>query len=140
MSDPVTQREVSAAVVLSGGRVLVQTRAGAGRYQGYWEFPGGGREVGESVEDCVRRECLEELGLEVQVLEALHEQCWSYPGAQVRVVFLLCAPAREAQQARPLEGQQMRWVEASELPDLKFLPANARVLELVAQRLAQPDG
>ncbi len=129
-------REVAAAVVVHEGRVLVQTRPGPGRYQGFWEFPGGGREEGESLSECVVREVDEELGLAVRVVRSFDVVEWSYPGARVRVEFLLCAAvdARPVPEAR--EGQEFRWAAATELDGLRFLPANAGVLEKLVETLS----
>ena len=137
MSAGPSVRRVAAAVIVHEGLVLVQTRAEAGPFQGYWEFPGGGVEDGESVEDCARRECEEELGLTVRVLERLHVEDWSYPDVRVCVEFLLCAPA-SAPEATPREGQELRWATRADLQSLRFLPANVRVLELLAARPSPP--
>ncbi len=127
-------RRVAAAVVLHEGRVLVQTRGAPGRFAGLWEFPGGGIEPGESAADCARRECHEELGLSVIVGEALHAEEWSYPEAHVRVEFLLCGVAAGSRPV-PRLGQELLWAGRADLERLAFLPANARVLELLRQRL-----
>ena len=141
MSEELELREVAAAVIVHDGRVLVQTRPAEGRFQGWWEFPGGGREEGESLAECARRECLEEVGLAITTGETLHRVEWSYPGRRVRVDFLLCAaeapPAAGEPQAEAREGQrELRWVPVPELGDLKMLPANAEVVALLRERFA----
>lgn len=136
MTNEPVLREVAAAVVVHAGRVLVQTRPGPGRYQGYWEFPGGGREAGESTEECARRETREEVGLEITVLQPLDRVEWSYPGVRVRVDFLLCAPRDPEPRPEAREGQDVRWVGAEELSALRFLPANADVVHALRERLA----
>ncbi len=66
------------AAILRGDEILlIQHREHAGR--AYWTFPGGGREAGESEEDCVRREMREETGLEVEVLGLLLDDHISDP-------------------------------------------------------------
>ncbi len=135
-----TVREIAAAIVLLGRTVLVQTRPQGRSYEGWWEFPGGKLEPGEDAAACAVRECREELGLDVTVREPLHVQRWDDPVTPLRVTFLLCEPrdpaaARAA--ARPREGQQLRWAGPADLTRLRFLPANAEVLELLARRLAE---
>ena len=129
---------VAAAVLLHAGRVLVQTRPAGAHYAGFWEFPGGKLEPGESPAAGAERECREELGLEVRARETLCEVEWSYPGRRVRVHFVRCeadgVPAPEA-----LDGQLLRWADADDLGTLRFLPANAEVLELLAARLTAGD-
>lgn len=136
MTDEPVLREVAAAVVVHRGRVLVQMRPDAGRFQGYWEFPGGGREPGESNEECARRETEEEVGLGITVLQTLDRVEWSYPGARVSVEFLLCAAVDSEPQPEPRIGQEIRWVGPDELSTLRFLPANAAVLQALRERLA----
>lgn len=125
---------IAAAVVLHEGRVLVQTRAPGRSWSGHWEFPGGKLEPGEDAAAAAVRECREELGLEVRVLEPLDVVEWTYPGARVRVSFFLCAPIG-LPSPQPTEGQELRWADASDLLSLPFLPANATVLSLLAARL-----
>ncbi len=129
--------EVAAAVVVEGDRVLVQTRPAGRTYAGWWEFPGGKQEPDEDGPACAQRECREELGLAVRVLQPLHTVAWEYPGARVRVTFYLCAPAPGAAPPEPVEGQELRWADVAALAELRFLPANAEVLELLRARLGR---
>ena len=132
-------REVAAAVLLRADRVLVQTRPGPGRYQGYWEFPGGGVEPGEDHHQALARECREELDLAVAVHERLHRVEWSYPRVRVAVSFFRCTPVEGAAEPRPVEGQELRWADRRDLDRLTFLPANAEILALLAERLGGTD-
>jgi mutator protein MutT len=131
---------IAAAVVLLHGRVLVQTRPAGRSYGGWWEFPGGKVEPGEDAAACAARECREELGLDVAVEAPLHVQRWDYPGAKVSVTFLLCRPldpTRAMEAAHPREGQELLWADAADLQRLRFLPANAKVLQLLTARLSR---
>jgi 8-oxo-dGTP diphosphatase len=129
------EHAVAAALVIRGARVLVQTRPEGRSWPGWWEFPGGKVEAGESVLACAERECLEELGLPVRALAPLHAVRWETPGALVHVTFVLCEPHAESDEPRPLEGQRLQWASAEELPALTFLPANASLLPLLDARL-----
>jgi len=134
-ADDARWREVAVAVVVHQGRVLVQTRSEAGTFQGYWEFPGGGREPGETIEECARRECLEELGLGVRVLELLEHVEWCSPGRALRIHFLLCEAEEAEPRARALEGQsEVRWAPVPDLLELRLLPANASVVRRLQER------
>jgi 8-oxo-dGTP diphosphatase len=62
-------KTVTAAIITDKGRVLLARRAPGENLSGRWEFPGGKMEEGESLEECIRREIHEELGLEVVVSE-----------------------------------------------------------------------
>ena len=136
MSEPTAApRRIAAAIVLRGGRVLVQTRP-SGPWAGWWEFPGGGIESGEDAAAAAVRECREELALEVRAVAPFHAVEWSYPTARVHVSFVLCEAEGEPQAT---EGQQVLWAGPLELASLQFLPANAEVLELLRARLLAGD-
>ncbi|MCL2925118.1 MAG: NUDIX domain-containing protein, partial [Trichodesmium sp. MAG_R04] len=53
------------------GKILIDKRRSGGSFAGLWEFPGGKKEAGETIEDCIKREVLEELGIEVALEEHL---------------------------------------------------------------------
>jgi 8-oxo-dGTP diphosphatase len=129
---------VAVAVVLHDEKVLVQTRADPGRWQGYWEFPGGGVEPGESAEAAVRRECLEEVALPVEVVEPIECRKWRDQDVAIEVEFFLCT-TRDADALRPLLGQRLEWVGADELDQWQFLPANDAVIEWMIARLRAGD-
>ena len=63
--------EVSAGLVFRSGQLLITQRPAGGHLAGLWEFPGGKRELGESFEECLRRELQEELGVDACVHEEL---------------------------------------------------------------------
>ncbi len=128
--------QVAAAVVVADDRVLVQTRPEGRRYAGWWEFPGGKLESGEDIDACVVRECHEELDLAVEPVEHLLAEEWSYPGHEVHVTFVLCRLGEPGADApRAVEGQALRWADVDDLANLRFLPANARLLTLLIARL-----
>ena len=63
--------EVAAGLVFRDGKLLITQRPAGGHLAGLWEFPGGKREPDESFEDCLRRELMEELGIEVEIGEQI---------------------------------------------------------------------
>ena len=109
------------------GRVLVSERLCDGPFNGLWEFPGGKIADGEAPIDALRRELVEELGIEVAEASpymALHHE---YPDRIVDLEFFLVT----AWQGEPagLEGQGLRWLLPSELRSDELLPADAPVIE-----------
>src|ERR1700759_1158150 len=82
--------DVSAGVVFRTGLLLITQRFPDAHLGGLWEFPGGKREAGESDEDCLRRELMEELGIEVVVSELLTTILHEYQGKAVRLKFFRC--------------------------------------------------
>jgi len=118
--------EVTAGIVERGGRFLVTRRDPAKHLGGLWEFPGGKREAGESLEACLARELDEELGMRVRVEARLAVVPWAYPDRRVLLHFFRCRARRG--RIEPREGQPYRWVTPSELRALPMPPADAEVV------------
>jgi 8-oxo-dGTP diphosphatase len=118
--------EVVAAVARRGGRYLVTRRAAGKHLAGLWEFPGGKRQPGESLEDALRRELAEELGVEARAGERLAVVPWAYPERRVVLHFFECVIGK--QPVRPREGQPARWVTPAELAELPLPPADAALV------------
>ena len=120
---------VTAAVIERDGRFLVTRRPCGVHLGGLWEFPGGKREAGESLEACLRREIVEELDTEIQVGAEIYGVTHDYPERIVELHFFQCRLIREP---RAVDGQEMRWVLREELVQLEFPPADRRLIEMLA--------
>ena len=118
------QVEVVAGVVVRGGRVLATCR-GRGEWRGWWEFPGGKLEPGESLEDALRRELREELDLEVEVGRRLDVVDYDYSAFHLTMHLFLCRPLGEPRLREHLEA---RWLDAEGLRSLRWLPADEQVI------------
>jgi 8-oxo-dGTP diphosphatase len=129
--------EVAAAVIARRGRFLVTKRDPVKHLGGLWEFPGGKREPGESIEDCLVRELDEELGLRVEVGARLALVPWTYPDRRVLLHFFRCRAA--GGRIHPREGQPHRWVTPSELTDLPMPPADGALLATLTGRSRDQD-
>ncbi|OGX39622.1 MAG: hypothetical protein A3C53_06095 [Omnitrophica WOR_2 bacterium RIFCSPHIGHO2_02_FULL_68_15] len=126
-------RQVGIALITEGPRVLVTQRRPGDSFPGYWEFPGGTREPGETLEECVVREMREELGVTVAVDGPGPEVVHRYPDRTVRLVGFWCRVA--AGVPAPLEASDCRWVTAPELAQYQFPPASDPLIDAVAARL-----
>jgi 8-oxo-dGTP diphosphatase len=120
---------VTAAVIEADGRFLVTRRLQGVHLEGYWEFPGGKCEPGESLDTCLRRELREELGCDAIVGEELLAVRHDYPERVIELHFVAC---RLTSEPIPLLGQEMRWVTREELSSLKFPPADDELIALLA--------
>jgi 8-oxo-dGTP diphosphatase len=115
------------------GDVLLGQRPEGKPYAGYWEFPGGKVEAGESIVDALGRELLEELGVRIGLAEAWCCVEHVYPHAHVRLHFYIC---REWQQEpQSLEGQAFAWQGTVSVEPL--LPATIPLIEWL-DRLRYP--
>jgi 8-oxo-dGTP diphosphatase len=122
--------EVAAAIIERAGRILVTQRDPAKHMGGLWEFPGGKRERGESIEACLQRELDEELGVRVHVGARAAIVPWAYPDRRVLLHFFRCRLA--GGRIRPREGQAYRWVTPRELASLPMPPADAEIVASLA--------
>ena len=94
-------------LVMDDGRFLLTSRPEGKVYAGYWEFPGGKLEPGESVEAALKRELHEELGITVDAVEPWKVEVVDYPHARVRLHFCKVRAWHGAFEMR--EGQRMAW-------------------------------
>ena len=124
---------VTAAVIERDGRLLVTRRQQGTHLEGYWEFPGGKCEPGETLVDCMARELREELDISPAIGRELYATTHRYDDRVVELHFFDC-DLRGEPTARL--GQEMRWVTRTELAELRFPPADA---ELIAFLTDQPD-
>ena len=79
--------DVAVGVLMQGDQFLLTSRPEGKVYAGYWEFPGGKLEAGESVEQALRRELQEELGITIGAAPTWKTQMVDYPHALVRLHF-----------------------------------------------------
>jgi mutator protein MutT len=115
---------VAVAVVEDGDRLLVGQRPEGASLAGLWEFPGGKVRLGETPERAAVRECLEETGLEIEVVGSYGVTVHGYPHGWVRIHFFTCRLTFEANSLRP----PFRWIPIDELDRYPFPAANARVI------------
>jgi mutator protein MutT len=119
--------EVAAGLIVQEGRYLIARRKPGVHLAGYWEFPGGKREPGESFEDCLRRELFEELSIHVDVPVAYRIIRHEYSDKTVELHFYRCSI--EQGEAAPLDCSEIRWVSPKELSHFTFPPADQPIIE-----------
>ena len=134
-------QEISVAlgIVLREGTVLLcQRRHDNPVLPGVWEFPGGKAELGESMQDCLHRELLEEVNIHVEVVGRLPLVEHVYPTRRVQLHPFVCIHRRGEPES--LQSEQCRWVHPEALKDYDFPPANEVVLESLWKWLMERRG
>ena len=122
--------EVAVGVLIDAdGRFLLTSRPPGKVYAGYWEFPGGKVEAGETVEQALRRELQEEIGVTIGPAEPWKVELFDYPHALVRLNFCRVRQWSGAFEMR--EGQQMAW-ESLPVRSAPVLPGTVPVLGWLA--------
>lgn len=119
--------QVAAGLIVRDGRYLIARRHQAAHLGGLWEFPGGKREAEESLEDCLRRELREELGIEITPPVFYRVVRHEYPEKSVELHFYRCAIS--AGEARALDCEELRWAAPDELNRFEFPVADRSLLE-----------
>lgn len=115
------------------GLVLVAKRVPGGDLGGKWEFPGGKVEPGESPEEALVREFLEELQLDIQVGDFLGEGGFIHRGKKVRLLVYFVSS--ESEPIHGVDHTELRWVTWEELQDLDLAPSDKQALSWIGQRL-----
>ena len=119
---------VVAAVIEDTGRYLVTRRLQGTHLEGFWEFPGGKCDAGESLAGCLARELREELDVDARIGDEIHVATHRYDDRAIELHFIECALTRDP---RPQLGQEMRWVPRAELQSLQFPPADAELIQML---------
>ena len=109
--------------------ILIDLRRAEGEMGGLWEFPGGKVEPNETIQDCIKREIKEELGIEVSVGECLTIIEHQYPQFKVTLFVHYCQYIEGIPQA--IECEEVRWVNLSEIDKYTFPEANYEIIDLL---------
>ncbi len=123
--------EVAVGVLVRpDGRFLLTSRPPGKVYAGYWEFPGGKLEAGETVEEALRRELVEEIGVTIGPVRPWKVEVVDYPHALVRLHF--CQVQAWTGELHMREGQSFAW-EDLPVRSQPVLPGTVPVLAWFAQ-------
>lgn len=128
------QRIIVGAAIVENGRVLACARADPPEVAGRWEFPGGKVEPGETESEALVRECIEELGVTVEVGVRVGTDVPLAHGRAILKVYL--AKLVGGEQPQRLEHAELRWLGAEELDSVDWLPADAPIVQALRGYLA----
>lgn len=129
------ETEASASCIgrlCTGRRFLICRRPMHKARGGLYEFVGGKREEGETLPETLRRECMEELAVSVEVGERFGETVYKYPDLTVRLTLFHCR-IRDGV-PRLLEHSELHWILPSEIPRYEFCPADEVFLSEIRRK------
>lgn len=117
---------VTAAVICREHKIFA-TQRGYGDYKDWWEFPGGKIESGESPEQALKREILEELAAEISVGRKIMTVEYDYPTFHLSMDCFVCTLIRGEPEL--LEHEAAKWLSRSDLDSVPWLPADREVVD-----------
>ena len=121
--------EVVAALIWAGDRFLICQRPAHKARGLLWEFVGGKVEPGESKEAALRRECQEELAVEIAVGKPFMDVIHTYPDLTVHLTLFHATITEGIPQK--LEHADMQWILPQQIPQYDFCPADIEILEAI---------
>jgi len=125
-------KKVAAGAVLRDSKLLVARRKPGESLEGFWELPGGKLEPGETAEQCLRRELVEELSLDVDVVERLCVHTHHYPRATIELHVFICAAKSE-----PIPNEchdRVAWADLDTLKEFEWAPADLPAVNALVER------
>ena len=120
--------EVVAAVIIRDGKVF-STQRGYGDWKGWWEFPGGKMEPGESPEEALVREIREELDAEISVGRLLDTVEWDYPSFHLTMHCYICSLVSDSMHLN--EHEASAWLTKEALRSVRWLPADEGLISVL---------
>ena len=117
------------AIIRKQRQFLISQRHPSDTFGSYWEFPGGKKNEGETFEECVVRETMEELGVQIRPEKKFMEIRKNVDDKTIWLNFYLCEYL--SGDPRPLDCQNVLWADVAELKNYLFPPANERVIHLL---------
>lgn len=121
------------AAVIKRDSTIFATQRGYGNYKGWWEFPGGKIEEGETPQEALKREIKEELDVSIKVGELIDTIEYDYPEFHLSMDCFWC----EIKEGEPklIEAEAARWLEKNELDSVNWLPADETLIQKIKSLL-----
>ena len=117
----------------NGETIIFATQRGYGDFKGGWEFPGGKIEEGETPQDALKREIMEELDTKINVGDLLDTVEYDYPTFHLSMDCFLCEIVEGDLVLK--EHEAAKWLTKSELGSVDWLPADLSLIEKLQGRI-----
>lgn len=120
---------VTAAIIRQQDKILICRRGPGGNCAFLWEFPGGKLEPGETMEECLLRECEEELGIQISIQGVFAKTTYRYPDREIAFTFYSAEIVKGEVTAKV--HREFRWVTPEEINRYEFCPADVEIVEML---------
>ena len=121
------------AINENGEPIIFATQRGYGDFKGGWEFPGGKIEEGETPQEALKREIMEELDTEISVGELINTVEYDYPTFHLSMDCFWCEVVKGDLVLK--EHEAAKWVTKEQLNSVAWLPADIKLVENISTKL-----
>ena len=128
--------KVVAAVIRDGDKIFA-TQRGYGDLKGGWEFPGGKIEEGETPQEALKREIMEELDTEIEVGELIDTIEYDYPEFHLSMGCYWCSVVSGNLVLK--EHEAARWLTKDKLISVEWLPADIRLIDIIQKEVVKRE-
>lgn len=126
---------VTAAIIRQNNKILICQRPLTGNLPLLWEFPGGKLELGETMEECLIRECREELEVDIHVHDIFAVTEHVVKNKKIVITFFNSEIING--NLKNIVHNDIKWVEFNELGNYSFCPADHKVAEMLSQNYVE---
>ncbi|WP_333627690.1 (deoxy)nucleoside triphosphate pyrophosphohydrolase [Sphingobacterium siyangense] len=124
--------KVVCGIIFKDDLVLICRRKAEKSLGGYWEFPGGKVEDGESNEESLLRELIEELNLKVEIKQHFFDTVHQYDNGAIELISFICETENIASEST--DHDQLEWVKVSDLLNWKLAPADIPIAKKLIEK------
>ena len=124
--------EVVAAIIFDKDKIFA-TQRGYGEFKDWWEFPGGKIEKNEAKQDALKREIKEELDVDISIEDFITTVEYDYPNFHLIMYCFKCSLINGY--PKLLEHEDSKWVDKKNISDLKWLPADLALIDILKEIL-----
>ena len=117
------------AINENGEPIIFATQRGYGEFKGGWEFPGGKIEAGETPQEALKREIMEELDTEISVGELIETIEYDYPTFHLSMDCFWCEIVKGDLVLK--EHEAAKWLKKEQLDDVEWLPADVTIIKTI---------
>ena len=121
-------KQIAAGIICCNGKVLIAQRRRGKDLEFFWELPGGKLEAGETLEQCLARELIEEMDLKIKVGKLFVSSVYDYEFGAVKVNAFL-AECESPEIHKLCEHEQYKWVSPTEILNYKISPADVPIVK-----------